>query len=388
MESSIRHSSRVLVTERGHSGGGQKGSDYSEFTVFIGIKIGAGPCGTRFREIQRTWLEDVLAEDGQVLIKFFSRASQEEGGISNVPKIEPALMQAGDDIRGTRFREIQRTWLEDVLAEDGQVLIKFFSRASQEEGGISNVPESEPALMQAGDDRAKSNITLQSLFVPTLCEQHQLTCMTSSMFAYYLQHHANDTTPMASYFCNFDDDQYVNVPNLIKVLDSYSNDQRWYGKNLYIGNPPAQNKVKWKGLYSGGVRIKFHTGGAGYCLSRDLVEQGAQYFLSLSNFPDDVAVGYVVQHKLGIEYPIVDIRFHSHLSAKYDPVKELPLEELSKQVSFGYNTKLPDERALETFPNIPLLFPYEEDPLHFRSLRCFLQNYSSKLDPPGCAPGS
>eukprot|EP00566_Odontella_aurita_P017958 CAMPEP_0113573838 /NCGR_PEP_ID=MMETSP0015_2-20120614/26832_1 /TAXON_ID=2838 /ORGANISM="Odontella" /LENGTH=333 /DNA_ID=CAMNT_0000476945 /DNA_START=422 /DNA_END=1423 /DNA_ORIENTATION=- /assembly_acc=CAM_ASM_000160 len=333
MESSIRHSSRVLVTERGHSGGGQKGSDYSEFTVFIGIKIGAGPCGTRFREIQRTWLEDVLAEDGQVLIKFFSRASQEEGGISNVPKIEPALMQAGDD-------------------------------------------------------RAKSNITLQSLFIPTLCEQHQLTCMTSSMFTYYLQHHANDTTPMASYFCNFDDDQYVNVPNLIKVLDSYSNDQRWYGKNLYIGNPPAQNKVKWKGLYSGGVRIKFHTGGAGYCLSRDLVEQGAQYFLSLSNFPDDVAVGYVVQHKLGIEYPIVDIRFHSHLSAKYDPVKELPLEELSKQVSFGYNTKLPDERALETFPNIPLLFPYEEDPLHFRSLRCFLQNYSSKLDPPGCAPGS
>lgn len=324
------------VTARALKSGGNmrqsKNAGDDELTVFIGIKIGAGPRGVRFSEIRQTWLEDALAVDDRVRIRFFSRADQDEGGISDVPASEAALP-----------RHLKRRGAESGIA------------------------------------------SLRSLLVPANCERGKLTCMTSAMFEYYLQHHANGTRPMASYFCNFDDDQYVLVPNLLKVLDSYSRKPPWQGRNLYIGNSPSGfKKKKYQGVAIGGNdRIKFLTGGAGYCLSRDLVEQGADHFQSLPSLPDDVAVGQVVQYELGVKDPVVDVRFHSHLIS--DPTKEIPLEELSKQVAFGYNSKsVSDEKALERFPNITVLFPHEEDPLRFRSLRCFLQKDASGKYPPDC----
>ena len=61
---------------------------------------------------------------------------------------------------------------------------------------------------------------------------------------------------------------------------------------------------------------------------------------------------------------------HSHLENKLR--QTLPVGEISQQVSFGYDNKRRGKVILNAFPNVPILFSYDDDPLRFQSLRCFL----------------
>jgi len=94
--------------------------------------------------------------------------------------------------------------------------------------------------------------------------------------------------------------------------------------------------------------------------------------LTAEQMSDDVAVGYVVSERLNVTQ-IFHPKFHSHLERTLQ--KTLPVHEIAQQVSFGYSNKQNQHLSmvgLDAFPNIPILFPQEEDPLHFQSLRCFL----------------
>lgn len=80
----------------------------------------------------------------------------------------------------------------------------------------------------------------------------------------------------------------------------------------------------------------FATGGAGFCLSRPLVEKilpkvQNNAFVATGEsirLPDDVTVGYIIEHLFNI--PLTQVpKFHSHLEA----LKLIPQESFSDQVT-------------------------------------------------------
>ena len=231
--------------------------------------------------------------------------------------------------------QIHKTWLKDALRSE-EIEIRFFTHVQANHTNII-------------DD--------SSLMVATRCKRKELACKTGQVFAYYLQH------SNASWFCSFDDDNYVNIPRLIQVLEEYESEIK-RGQDMYIGK-----RIQLQ-LRKSNVTIRFGTGGAGYCLNRNLVVRGSQFFTKLETFrhTDDVAVGYVTQHKLGVDITS-DALFHSHLERTIR--RKTPQAEIGKQVSFGHDNKGNYEFPYDDLPNTPILFSREEDPMGFRSLWCY-----------------
>ncbi|CAB1313166.1 unnamed protein product [Coregonus sp. 'balchen'] len=109
------------------------------------------------------------------------------------------------------------------------------------------------------------------------------------------------------WFCHMDDDNYVIVPSLLKLLSSYHHTQ-----DVYLGRPSldhpieAAERVKSDGSVS--VRFWFATGGAGFCISRGLALKMSPW-ASLGNFistaekirlPDDCTIGYIIEALLEV----------------------------------------------------------------------------------------
>ena len=183
---------------------------------------------------------------------------------------------------GERLPQIRKTWLKDALRSD-KIEIKFFTHVQANHTNMI-------------DD--------SSLMVETKCKRNELACKTGQVFSFYLQH------SNASWFCSFDDDNYVNIPRLIQVLYEYE-DGPTRGKDVFIGR---LTQMRSRSMNS---TIRFGTGGAGYCINRNLVVRGSQYYSVLESFryADDVAVGYVTHQKLGVDITD-DPLFHSHLERR------------------------------------------------------------------------
>ncbi|XP_026826014.1 fringe glycosyltransferase isoform X2 [Ooceraea biroi] len=147
------------------------------------------------------------------------------------------------------------------------------------------------------------------------------------------------------WFCHFDDDNYVNVPRLLKVLDNYNPREDWY-----LGKPsiPAPLEIvrqdPQKRSYK--VRFWFATGGAGFCISRALALKmtpvaGGGKFITVGDrirLPDDVTMGYIIEHLLQKQLTVVE-QFHSHL----EPMKFLNKDTFHEQISFSYSKGPRDE---------------------------------------------
>jgi hypothetical protein len=91
------------------------------------------------------------------------------------------------------------------------------------------------------------------------------------------------------------------------------------------------------------VKFWFATGGAGFCLSQSLALKmmpliGGGKFESVGNkirLPDDVTMGYVVEHLLKVPLTVIQ-DFHSHM----EPHKLLPTDErLADGISYSYFSK-------------------------------------------------
>jgi len=281
-----------------------------------------------------------------------------------------------------RIAQLRRTWLRDALAEPS-VDIRFFvgrvdevglNKSSQVSGAIANM----------------SNDDLSSLVVKIgTCSDTKKLCKTFETLQYFqnnvlqpgasteettLGNNSNiDISPPPSFFCNFDDDAYVIIPNLLKSLYEYQQKSPWHGRNLYIGRQSMKNGFKHP-LYKN--LIHFHTGAA-WCLSSDLVQRGEEHFPAMkrTRLADDIAVGYMVKERLNVKL-VEDSRFNSHLNHQE---KEVPADQVSQQITFGYSNKEHSWGDLR-FPDIPFLFSKEEDPLRFRSLRCLLLRERSNED--------
>ncbi|XP_066258035.1 fringe glycosyltransferase [Euwallacea similis] len=169
------------------------------------------------------------------------------------------------------------------------------------------------------------------------------------------------------WFCHFDDDNYVNVPRLVRFLGDYNPREDWY-----LGKPSIQAplEIVSKDKKSLPVKFWFATGGAGFCLSRALTLKMMPLasdgkFISIGErirLPDDVTMGYIIEHLLKKPLTVVD-EFHSHL----EPMKFIRRELIEDQISFSY-AKLKDEWNVVKIEG----FDEKYDQNRFLSLHCFL----------------
>ncbi|KAI1233720.1 hypothetical protein IHE44_0004161, partial [Lamprotornis superbus] len=203
------------------------------------------------------------------------------------------------------------------------------------------------------------------------------------------------------WFCHVDDDNYVNVRMLVKLLSSYPHTQ-----DIYIGKPSLDRPIQATERISENkmhpVHFWFATGGAGFCISRGLalkmspwaraghplanprILQGAHipwalllcspslsprsggHFMSTAEkirLPDDCTIGYIIESVLGVKL-IRSNLFHSHL----ENLHQVPKSEIHKQVTLSYGMFENKRNSI----HMKGAFSVEEDPSRFRSVHCLL----------------
>ena len=171
-----------------------------------------------------------------------------------------------------------------------------------------------------------------------------------------------------SWFCHLDDDNYLNVPALVKMLSSYSHKEEWYLGKASISAPlemldrsmlPEERKVSFL----------FGTGGAGFCLSRPLVERMGELVNNFAmtgdtiRLPDDVTVGYISEVLMGVELTQVET-LHSHLES----LRRVDRNVLGEQITLSYSTYEDGESNQINLEGIDL----EKDPTTFYRIHCEL----------------
>uniref|UniRef100_A0A672ZKC7 O-fucosylpeptide 3-beta-N-acetylglucosaminyltransferase n=1 Tax=Sphaeramia orbicularis TaxID=375764 RepID=A0A672ZKC7_9TELE len=163
------------------------------------------------------------------------------------------------------------------------------------------------------------------------------------------------------WFCHVDDDNYVILPSLLKLLSSYHHSQ-----DVYLGRPRSRVMDR-----SVSVRFWFATGGAGFCISRGLALKMSPW-ASLGNFistaekirlPDDCTIGYIIEALLEVTLTHTHL-FHSHL----ENLQKLPTDTVLDQVTLSYG-------GFENTRNVVGLvggFSLTEDPTRFKTVHCLL----------------
>ncbi|KAH1003366.1 hypothetical protein HUJ05_011291, partial [Dendroctonus ponderosae] len=207
------------------------------------------------------------------------------------------------------------------------------------------------------------------------------------------------------WFCHFDDDNYVNVPRLVRFLADYNPREDWYlgkpsiqapleivskdKKSVSFANPifpqtALGGEMERAGAICGVageaqmVRFWFATGGAGFCLSRALALKMMPLasdgkFISIGErirLPDDVTMGYIIEHLIKKPLTVID-EFHSHLEPmkfiRKDLIEQQASTDCVRAISFSY-AKLKEEWNVVRIDGIDERF----DQNRFLSLHCFL----------------
>ncbi|CAH2307323.1 beta-1,3-N-acetylglucosaminyltransferase lunatic fringe [Pelobates cultripes] len=172
------------------------------------------------------------------------------------------------------------------------------------------------------------------------------------------------------WFCHVDDDNYVNIRTLVKLLSRYS-----HTNDVYIGKPSLDRPIQATERISENkmrpVNFWFATGGAGFCISRGLALKmspwaSGGHFMSTAEkirLPDDCTIGYIIESVLGV--PLIrSSLFHSHL----ENLQQVHQSEIQNQVTLSYG-------MFENKRNAIIMkgaFSIEEDPSRFRSIHCLL----------------
>ncbi|NXY72313.1 LFNG acetylglucosaminyltransferase, partial [Glareola pratincola] len=176
--------------------------------------------------------------------------------------------------------------------------------------------------------------------------------------------------PLHAWFCHVDDDNYVNVRTLVKLLSSYPHTQ-----DIYIGKPSLDRPIQATERISENkmhpVHFWFATGGAGFCISRGLALKmspwaSGGHFMSTAEkirLPDDCTIGYIIESVLGVKL-IRSNLFHSHL----ENLHQVPKTEIHKQVTLSYGMFENKRNSI----HMKGAFSVEEDPSRFRSVHCLL----------------
>ncbi|XP_054991673.1 beta-1,3-N-acetylglucosaminyltransferase lunatic fringe [Sorex araneus] len=172
------------------------------------------------------------------------------------------------------------------------------------------------------------------------------------------------------WFCHVDDDNYVNVRALLRLLAGFQHTQ-----DVYIGKPSLDRPIQATERVGDNklrpVHFWFATGGAGFCISRGLALKmspwaSGGHFLSTAErirLPDDCTVGYIVEALLHVPLTRSGL-FHSHL----ENLQQVPPSELHEQVTLSYGVFENKRNAV----HIRGPFSVGADPSRFRSIHCHL----------------
>uniref|UniRef100_A0A2K6QQ54 LFNG O-fucosylpeptide 3-beta-N-acetylglucosaminyltransferase n=1 Tax=Rhinopithecus roxellana TaxID=61622 RepID=A0A2K6QQ54_RHIRO len=172
------------------------------------------------------------------------------------------------------------------------------------------------------------------------------------------------------WFCHVDDDNYVNLRALLRLLASYP-----HTRDIYIGKPSLDRPIQATERVSENkvrpVHFWFATGGAGFCISRGLALKmspwaSGGHFMNTAErirLPDDCTIGYIVEALLGV--PLIRSGlFHSHL----ENLQQVLTSELHEQVTLSYGMFENKRNAV----HVKGPFSVEADPSRFRSIHCHL----------------
>ncbi|KFP37697.1 Beta-1,3-N-acetylglucosaminyltransferase lunatic fringe, partial [Chlamydotis macqueenii] len=138
------------------------------------------------------------------------------------------------------------------------------------------------------------------------------------------------------WFCHVDDDNYVNVRMLVKLLSSYPHTQ-----DIYIGKPSLDRPIQATERISENkmhpVHFWFATGGAGFCISRGLALKMSPWASGQAQTPwgAHVPMGFAPLQLLSVSLqrgPLNHNLFHSHL----ENLHQVPKTEIHKQVTLSY----------------------------------------------------
>lgn len=228
------------------------------------------------------------------------------------------------------------------------------------------------------DDEEFSQKTYNHL-INTRCppshNRRALCCKMAAEFDRYLE-------SRKKWWCHFDDDNYVNVPQLIRNLQEFDYREEWYLGKTSIKDPldisgPRSFRLSMTGLSEGlgrgvttgrPVSFWFATGGAGFCISQALAVRMKPLasngrFTSIGDsirLPDDVTMGFVVEVLLGRRLTVLS-NFHSHLES----LGYIEEETFRNQISFSYS------RAGNVL-SLNEAFDHRLDPTRFFSVHCYL----------------
>ncbi|XP_065486969.1 beta-1,3-N-acetylglucosaminyltransferase manic fringe [Caloenas nicobarica] len=230
---------------------------------------------------------------------------------------------------------------------------------------ISRAREQTYVFTDEEDDALKRRMGDHAIFTNCSAEHSHpaLSCKMATEFDAFL-------ASGQSWFCHLDDDNYLNPRALLKLLSSYS--ATW---DVYLGKPSLNRPIRASETLPNNqtksVRFWFATGGAGFCISRNLARKmvpwaSGKNFVSTSELirlPDDCTVGYIIECKVGGQL-LPNSLFHSHL----ENLQLIPASRLTQQVTLSYGVF---ENKLNV---IELRGPFspKEDPSRFRSLHCHL----------------
>uniref|UniRef100_A0A8C1HSA4 O-fucosylpeptide 3-beta-N-acetylglucosaminyltransferase n=1 Tax=Cyprinus carpio carpio TaxID=630221 RepID=A0A8C1HSA4_CYPCA len=181
------------------------------------------------------------------------------------------------------------------------------------------------------------------------------------------------------WFCHVDDDNYVNMKTLVKLLSNYPHTQ-----DMYIGKPSLDRPIEATERLGDNkmrpVNFWFATGGAGFCISRGLALKmspwaSGGHFMNTAEkirLPDDCTIGYIIESVLGVPLTRSSL-FHSHL----ENLQLVSKSEVHKQITLSYGM-FENKRNII---NMKGALSVEEDPSRFKSVHCLLYP-----DTPWCPP--
>ena len=192
-----------------------------------------------------------------------------------------------------------------------------------------------------------------------------LNCKMAWEFEVYLKENNR-------WFCHFDDDNYVNLPNLVALLQNYNHSDDWY-----LGKPSLNHQIRASDrLYPGQRRaFWFATGGAGFCISKGLARKmnvTDAGFIKFShrtmNMSDDVTVGYLINNILHTNLTVIHT-FYSHLDKHF--TNHTRLHDIKEAITLSYRV-LGGRSGVVKIPG----FSFEHDPTRFYSIHCFLKQHT------------
>ncbi|PKK29791.1 MFNG O-fucosylpeptide 3-beta-N-acetylglucosaminyltransferase, partial [Columba livia] len=162
---------------------------------------------------------------------------------------------------------------------------------------ISRAREQTYVFTDEEDDALKRRMGNHAIFTNCSAEHSHpaLSCKMATEFDAFL-------ASGQSWFCHLDDDNYLNPRALLKLLSSYS--ATW---DVYLGKPSLNRPIRASEMLPNNqtksVHFWFATGGAGFCISRNLARKmvpwaSGKNFVSTSELirlPDDCTVGYIIE---------------------------------------------------------------------------------------------